>query len=250
MMIIKFSAYLQRCDFYGTVCDKNRHFSDMAAIAKNRVAASFPILQAVIVILLISAVGETAEPAITAGIGGSNRPAAVDCSEVASQTTGGSSSLSSSMVACTTSQQQQAQMPRCKLERVLVMLKPDAVQRGLVAAVIGRLEQKGAQLVAMKMVRADRATLEQHYLGKLAHSARMRFISARLVTLSRIPFLYLLRVPFFFFSFVLYSSWCPILICVIFKQFQDLRLRFFCFFSIPVVWPIGTLLSFGRYGLQ
>jgi nucleoside diphosphate kinase len=50
-------------------------------------------------------------------------------------------------------------------ERAFVMLKPDAVQRGLVSTIIDRLERKGFQLVAMKMVQADRNTLEQHYQG-------------------------------------------------------------------------------------
>ena len=50
-------------------------------------------------------------------------------------------------------------------ERAFIMLKPDAVQRGLVAAIVGRLEQKGFQLIALKMVQADRHTLEQHYQG-------------------------------------------------------------------------------------
>ncbi len=50
-------------------------------------------------------------------------------------------------------------------ERAFIMLKPDAVQRGLVAAIVGRLEQKGFQLIALKMVQADRRTLEEHYQG-------------------------------------------------------------------------------------
>jgi hypothetical protein len=50
-------------------------------------------------------------------------------------------------------------------ERAFVMLKPDAVQRGLVSTIVDRLERKGFQLVAMKMVQADRNTLEQHYQG-------------------------------------------------------------------------------------
>lgn len=43
------------------------------------------------------------------------------------------------------------------------MVKPDGVQRGLVGEVIRRLEQKGFRLVALKMMRIDRATAEEHY---------------------------------------------------------------------------------------
>jgi len=50
-----------------------------------------------------------------------------------------------------------------KLEQCLIMLKPDAVQRGLVGDIIQRLERKGFNLVAMKFVRAERELLEQHY---------------------------------------------------------------------------------------
>jgi len=42
-------------------------------------------------------------------------------------------------------------------ERTFVMLKPDAVQRGLVGEIISRLERKGLKLVAMKMLQLDRA---------------------------------------------------------------------------------------------
>ena len=37
-------------------------------------------------------------------------------------------------------------------ERTFIMLKPDAVQRGLVGEIIKRFEQKGFKLVAMKMM--------------------------------------------------------------------------------------------------
>ncbi|MDI3299113.1 MAG: nucleoside-diphosphate kinase [Bacillota bacterium] len=49
------------------------------------------------------------------------------------------------------------------MERTFVMVKPDGVQRGLVGEVIRRLERKGLKLVAMKLVRLDRATAEAHY---------------------------------------------------------------------------------------
>ncbi|XP_064636475.1 uncharacterized protein LOC135493264 [Lineus longissimus] len=48
-------------------------------------------------------------------------------------------------------------------EQTFIMIKPDAVQRGLVNKIIGRFEQKGFKLVGMKMMKADRALLENHY---------------------------------------------------------------------------------------
>jgi nucleoside-diphosphate kinase len=48
-------------------------------------------------------------------------------------------------------------------ERTLVLCKPDAVARGLVGEVIGRLERKGFRLVAMELRTLDEATAKQHY---------------------------------------------------------------------------------------
>jgi nucleoside-diphosphate kinase len=48
-------------------------------------------------------------------------------------------------------------------ERTLVLCKPDAVARGLVGEVIGRLERKGFRLLAMELRTLDEATAKQHY---------------------------------------------------------------------------------------
>jgi len=48
-------------------------------------------------------------------------------------------------------------------ERTFVMIKPDAVQRGLIGQIITRFEQKGIKLVAMKMVSVSRELAEKHY---------------------------------------------------------------------------------------
>jgi nucleoside-diphosphate kinase len=48
-------------------------------------------------------------------------------------------------------------------ERTLVLCKPDAVERGLVGEVIGRLERKGFRLVAVQLRTLDEATAKQHY---------------------------------------------------------------------------------------
>ena len=49
------------------------------------------------------------------------------------------------------------------LERTLVLVKPDGVRRGLVGEVVARIESKGYSITALKMMDADRATLESHY---------------------------------------------------------------------------------------
>jgi nucleoside-diphosphate kinase len=48
-------------------------------------------------------------------------------------------------------------------DRTLVLVKPDGVARGLVGEIVGRIERKGLQLVAVQMRTLDRATAEQHY---------------------------------------------------------------------------------------
>ena len=48
-------------------------------------------------------------------------------------------------------------------ERTFIMLKPDAVQRGLIGEIIKRFEQKGFKLVAMKMMQASEELLKEHF---------------------------------------------------------------------------------------
>lgn len=47
--------------------------------------------------------------------------------------------------------------------RTLVLLKPDAVERGLVGAILSRFENKGLQIVAMELRTLDSETLGRHY---------------------------------------------------------------------------------------
>lgn len=49
------------------------------------------------------------------------------------------------------------------MERTLVLIKPDGVQRGLVGEIISRFEKKGLKLVGCKMMRLDEAVLREHY---------------------------------------------------------------------------------------
>ena len=48
-------------------------------------------------------------------------------------------------------------------ERTLVLIKPDGVRRGLIGAVISRIERKGLSIVAMELRTLDRETATSHY---------------------------------------------------------------------------------------
>lgn len=49
------------------------------------------------------------------------------------------------------------------VERSLILIKPDAVERGLAGDILGRIEQRGFTLRAGKLLRVDRALGEEHY---------------------------------------------------------------------------------------
>lgn len=49
------------------------------------------------------------------------------------------------------------------MQTTLLFLKPDAVQRGLMGEVLGRLERKGLTVVGAKMMMVPRDVAEQHY---------------------------------------------------------------------------------------
>jgi len=49
------------------------------------------------------------------------------------------------------------------MQKTLIILKPDAVQRGLVGEIVSRFERKGLKLVANKMVMLQSETLKEHY---------------------------------------------------------------------------------------
>ena len=49
------------------------------------------------------------------------------------------------------------------MERTLVLVKPDGVQRGLIGEVISRLEQRGLRLVGAKFMQVDNELAETHY---------------------------------------------------------------------------------------
>lgn len=49
------------------------------------------------------------------------------------------------------------------MERTLVIVKPDGVQRGLIGPILGRLEARGLKLVGLKMMAVPRSLAEEHY---------------------------------------------------------------------------------------
>jgi nucleoside-diphosphate kinase len=49
------------------------------------------------------------------------------------------------------------------VQRTFVMIKPDGVRRGLIGDIISRFERRGMKIVAMKMVKIDRALAERLY---------------------------------------------------------------------------------------
>jgi nucleoside-diphosphate kinase len=67
------------------------------------------------------------------------------------------------------------------MERTLVLLKPDCVQRRLIGAVLQRFEQKGLRLVGLKLVQTSRALAEKHYAvhkGKPFYDSLLQFITS------------------------------------------------------------------------
>ena len=49
------------------------------------------------------------------------------------------------------------------METTLVLIKPDAVRRGLIAEILGRFERRGLRLRGLRLMQLDRTTAERHY---------------------------------------------------------------------------------------
>ncbi len=67
------------------------------------------------------------------------------------------------------------------MERSLVLIKPDAIQRGLAGKIISRLEEKGLKIVAMKMSQMDKNLAQRHYAvhkGKAFFDDLVNFITS------------------------------------------------------------------------
>jgi nucleoside-diphosphate kinase len=67
------------------------------------------------------------------------------------------------------------------MEKTLVLVKPDGVQRGLVGEVISRLERRGLRLVAAKFIQVSTELAESHYAvhkGKTFYDGLIRYITS------------------------------------------------------------------------
>ncbi|HNS50437.1 MAG TPA: nucleoside-diphosphate kinase [Anaerolineae bacterium] len=68
-----------------------------------------------------------------------------------------------------------------RTERTLVILKPDAVQRGLIGPILTRLEQRGLRFAALKLMQVSRELAEEHYgehRGKDFYPGLIEFITS------------------------------------------------------------------------
>jgi nucleoside-diphosphate kinase len=66
------------------------------------------------------------------------------------------------------------------VERTLVIIKPDGVERGLIGEIVGRLEVKQLRVVAAELRTIDRPTAERHYaehVGKVFYEPLVAFIT-------------------------------------------------------------------------
>jgi nucleoside-diphosphate kinase len=67
------------------------------------------------------------------------------------------------------------------VQRTLVLIKPDGLQKGLVGNIISRLERRGLKIVALKMLHMDEALARRHYAiheGKPFFTALVDFITS------------------------------------------------------------------------
>lgn len=67
------------------------------------------------------------------------------------------------------------------MERTLVLIKPDALQRGLAGAILARLEGRGLKLVALKLLQMDEAMAKRHYAiheGKSFFPGLVKYITS------------------------------------------------------------------------
>lgn len=68
-----------------------------------------------------------------------------------------------------------------QVSRTLILIKPDAVQRGLVGAIISRIEARGLKIVGMKLLQVDQALAHKHYaahVGKPFFPGLVSFITS------------------------------------------------------------------------
>jgi len=67
------------------------------------------------------------------------------------------------------------------VQRTLVLIKPDAVQRGLIGEITARLERRGLRLMAARFLQVGRELAEQHYavhIGKAFYPGLLDYITS------------------------------------------------------------------------
>ena len=67
------------------------------------------------------------------------------------------------------------------MEQTFVIVKPDAVQRGLIGQIITRFERRGLKIVAIKMIQVDEKLARQHYVvheGKPFFDGLIQYITS------------------------------------------------------------------------
>ncbi len=67
------------------------------------------------------------------------------------------------------------------MDRTLIIIKPDAVQRGLIGRIIERFERRGLLIAAMKLMQIDESLAERHYAihrGKPFYEPLIRYITS------------------------------------------------------------------------
>ena len=67
------------------------------------------------------------------------------------------------------------------METTLVLIKPDAMQRGLAMEILSRLERRGLRIAGLKLLQVDRALAERHYgehVGKPFYEGLVAYITS------------------------------------------------------------------------
>lgn len=67
------------------------------------------------------------------------------------------------------------------MERTFIILKPDAVQRGLIGELLGRFERRGLKIIALRLIQVSDALARQHYAvheGKPFFDGLIRYITS------------------------------------------------------------------------
>ena len=70
------------------------------------------------------------------------------------------------------------------IERTLILLKPDALERGIVGEIITRFERVGAKMVGLKLVVSEEDTAREHYTDDLSRrrGEKVRELMVKMIT--------------------------------------------------------------------